>query len=125
MKNTLKAEGIGYLAFSVYFFIQLDWQWYWYLIFILTPDIGILGYLINNKIGAFTYNLFHHMGVAFAVLILGSYLENPEIVFAGLILIGHSGMDRIFGYGLKYADHFKHTHLGWIGRSDHEKVMKD
>ncbi|WP_206365138.1 DUF4260 family protein [Sphingobacterium corticibacterium] len=23
-------------------------------------------------------------------------------------------MDRIFGYGLKYLDDFKHTHLGWI-----------
>ena len=25
------------------------------------------------------------------------------------------GMDRMFGYGLKYDDAFKHTHLGWIG----------
>ena len=27
-------------------------------------------------------------------------------------LIYNIGMDRILGYGLKYDDHFKHTHLG-------------
>ena len=34
---------------------------------------------------------------------------------AGLIIYGHSCMDRMLGYGLKFGDHFKHTHLGWIG----------
>lgn len=27
-------------------------------------------------------------------------------------------MDRIFGYGLKYSDDFKHTHLGMIGKKE-------
>ena len=27
-------------------------------------------------------------------------------------LIYNIGMDRILGYGLKYDDNFKHTHLG-------------
>jgi|GEM_PF-4046304 len=25
-------------------------------------------------------------------------------------------MDRIFGYGLKFGDNFRHTHLGGIGK---------
>ncbi|MDA1193538.1 MAG: DUF4260 family protein, partial [Candidatus Poribacteria bacterium] len=29
----------------------------------------------------------------------------------GAILIGHSAFDRLLGYGLKYPDAFKHTHL--------------
>ncbi|HAJ82706.1 MAG TPA: DUF4260 domain-containing protein, partial [Zunongwangia profunda] len=32
------------------------------------------------------------------------------------ILFGHSAMDRIFGYGLKYEDNFKNTHMGWFGK---------
>ncbi|TAG51385.1 MAG: DUF4260 family protein, partial [Runella slithyformis] len=32
----------------------------------------------------------------------------------GIILFAHSAMDRIAGYGLKYEDAFKHTHLGWL-----------
>lgn len=36
-------------------------------------------------------------------------------MLAGVILFAHASMDRIFGYGLKYADDFKHTHLQEIG----------
>jgi len=34
----------------------------------------------------------------------------------GIILFSHSAMDRVFGYGLKYPDSFKNTHLGKIGK---------
>ena len=37
-----------------------------------------------------------------------------------LLLIGWAGtrigLDRLIGYGLKYDDHFQHTHLGRLGR---------
>lgn len=46
---------------------------------------------------------------------LGAAVNNPALQLAGLILLGHSSLDRVLGYGLKYADSFKHTHLGWIG----------
>jgi hypothetical protein len=38
----------------------------------------------------------------------------PVMQLAGVILFGHSSMDRIFGYGLKYSDSFQHTHLGML-----------
>jgi len=31
-------------------------------------------------------------------------------------LLGYSSLDRVVGYGLKYPDEFKNTHLGVIGR---------
>jgi len=31
-----------------------------------------------------------------------------------------AGVDRALGYGLKYDDHFQHTHLGQIGHSKNE-----
>ena len=40
------------------------------------------------------------------------------LMFAGTILLGHSSLDRVFGYGLKYPDSFKATHLGMIGRKN-------
>lgn len=43
--------------------------------------------------------------------ILGLYLEIPIVEFTGIILLMHSAMERIFGYGLKFEDDFKHTHL--------------
>jgi hypothetical protein len=38
------------------------------------------------------------------------------LALAGVIMLGHSSFDRVLGYGLKYGDSFRHTHLGWIGR---------
>lgn len=75
----------------------------------------MVGYLINPKIGAWLYNFFHHKLLAIVVLILGFWLKIPIVEFTGIILLAHSAMDRIFGYGLKFEDDFKHTHLGPIG----------
>jgi hypothetical protein len=37
----------------------------------------------------------------------GLLLASQEWMLAGLVLFGHSGMDRALGYGLKYPDDFK------------------
>jgi hypothetical protein len=41
----------------------------------------------------------------------------PALSVAGLVMLGHSSLDRALGYGLKYPDAFQHTHLGTIGRA--------
>jgi hypothetical protein len=33
-----------------------------------------------------------------------------------LIWVNHIGVDRLLGYGLKYADGFGYTHLGMLGK---------
>jgi hypothetical protein len=37
-------------------------------------------------------------------------------IAVGVIWIGHIGMDRLLGYGLKYDDNFKNTHLGNLAK---------
>ena len=76
----------------------------------------MIGYLKNPKIGAWVYNFFHHKLLAISIYILGIYFNLPIVTLAGVILFGHSAMDRIFGYGLKYEDAFTNTHLGKIGK---------
>lgn len=98
--------------FSIVLFSQTDYPWWVFLALILAPDVGMFGYLINTKIGAFIYNLFHHKGIAIVVFCIGWYFSYPVLELTGIILFGHASMDRIFGYGLKYGDSFKHTHLG-------------
>lgn len=115
MKNSLKLEEVLLFGLGVYLFSLLPFEWWWFLVLILVPDIGMLGYLFGNKTGALTYNLFHHKGVAIAIYLTGSYLSMPMIQLIGVILFAHSAMDRIFGYGLKYNKGFKFTHLGEIG----------
>ena len=114
MKGLLKIENTTMFLFSIYLFSLLDFEWWWYLILIITPDIGMLGYIFNPKIGAITYNIFHHKGIALVIYLIGAYVNNELLILTGIILFGHSSLDRIFGYGLKYNDSFIHTHLGML-----------
>jgi len=115
MQNSLKIEELFMFGLGVYLFSQLPYQWWWFLVLILAPDIGMIGYLFGNKVGAFMYNLFHHKGIAIVIYLLGVYLSSPIVQLIGVILFAHSSMDRIMGYGLKYDKGFKFTHLGKIG----------
>ncbi|HKJ27599.1 MAG TPA: DUF4260 domain-containing protein [Anaerolineales bacterium] len=117
MQKILKLEEAFLFAFSIFLFSQLDFAWWWFPLLILTPDLSMLGYLHSPKTGALTYNFIHHKGVGVAVYVLGVLLAQPVLMLVGVILFGHSSMDRVFGYGLKYPDAFEHTHLGWIGKN--------
>ncbi len=85
--------------------------WIWIFLF-FTPDIGMLGYLVNTKVGAVIYNLFHHKGIALALAMIGYFMHNDILTAIGILLFAHSSFDRMLGYGLKYDDSFKNTHLG-------------
>ena len=106
MKNLLKLEELFMLGLALYLFSQLDYGWGWYALLFFTPDLSMLGYLANPRVGAWTYNLIHHKGLAISLYILGALLINPALMFAGTLLFGHSSFDRVMGYGLKHEDAF-------------------
>lgn len=114
MKTILKLEELALFLLGIFLFSQLSFAWWWFLVLILTPDVGMIGYAFGNKIGALSYNLFHHRAVAILVYLVGSYFQSEVTVLIGVILFSHAAMDRIFGYGLKYDKGFKFTHLGEI-----------
>ncbi len=116
MKNLLKLEELLMLGLALFLFSKLDYGWGWYALLFLTPDLSMIGYLANPRVGAWTYNLIHHKGLSVALYVLGSLLSIQWLMFAGTILLGHSSFDRILGYGLKYEDAFQNTHLGRIGK---------
>jgi Domain of unknown function (DUF4260) len=116
MKSIIKLEEMAMLAISIYALYFLQVKWWCYLILFLGPDISMLGYLAGNKMGAFCYNLFHHKAVGVTILFAGIFSGNWFVQVTGLILFGHSSMDRMFGYGLKYFEGFTFTHLGDIGK---------
>ena len=116
MKTLLKFEEIGQFLLAILLFNQLGYAWWIFPALLLLPDLSMLGYVVNPKIGAYLYNLFHHKLTALILFILGTTVNIPILILAGIILFAHSAMDRIFGYGLKFTDSFKHTHLGEIGK---------
>ncbi len=128
MKNLLKLEELAQLLICIVVLAIGDMPWWVYLLLALGPDISMLGYLVSPRVGSFTYNVLHHKG--FALLVAGAGMLSVELslkfgtplighplMMASVILYGHSCMDRVFGYGLKFGDSFQHTHLGWIGKA--------
>lgn len=117
MKNLLRLEELLLGLLSIYLFAGLDFAWWWYLVLLLAPDLGVLGYLAGPRVGAISYNLAHHKGVAVLLFVVGGSVQIPALQLAGMVILGHSSLDRVLGYGLKYSDSFQHTHLGMIGRA--------
>jgi hypothetical protein len=123
MKTLLKLEEAAQFALSIVLFAQLPFVWWVYPALLLLPDMGMLGYLINARVGAFTYNLFHHKALAIGVGLLGLWLTNDYLLLLGVMLFGHASMDRMMGYGLKYNRGFKFTHLGELSNGPRTSFM--
>ena len=121
MQNTsthplIRYEAIFTFILGLFLYGESGYSWWLFLALFFTPDIGMLGYLVNTKVGAITYNLLHFKGLGIVLYLLGMVIYEEAFVIAGLVIYTHSCFDRIVGYGLKYNDSFSHTHLGWIGK---------
>ncbi|MBC5992514.1 DUF4260 domain-containing protein [Pontibacter cellulosilyticus] len=116
MKSILKLEEIARFILAYTLSLYLGYSWWLFFALLLAPDLSMTGYLFGTRAGAWLYNIFHHQGIAIVVGIAGLFLGETWLQLAGLILYGHSAMDRALGYGLKYNESFKHTHLGLIGK---------
>lgn len=117
MKTVLKLEELAMLLLGIYVFGFLYYEWWWFPILFLAPDLGMIGYMFGNKAGAFLYNLFHHKGLAIMIYLTGFFFFVPVLQLVGVIMFSHAAFDRLLGYGLKYESGFKYTHLGEIGKS--------
>jgi hypothetical protein len=117
MRNLLKLEEAALFTMAVFAYAGMDLPWWWFFALLLAPDLSALGYLAGPRVGAFTYNLAHHRGLAVLLFMLSVPLGSIPLRLAGIILFAHSSLDRVFGYGLKYPDSFTHTHLGLIGKA--------
>lgn len=123
MQTQLKLEEFGMLVLGMLLFAATGYSWWVFPALILLPDLSMAGYLVNNKMGAVFYNLFHHKGLAVLLYLFGVLIRNEVLMLSGIILFSHSSLDRMLGYGLKYPDSFQHTHLGWIGNTNSQ--LKD
>ena len=82
---------------------------YGFLIFLLAPDIFMLGYLYNNKIGSYIYNIGHSYIIPILITLLYLAMEVDLLLGIALIWLAHISMDRTIGYGLKYTVGFDKT----------------
>lgn len=117
MKSLLKLEELAEMLLALLVFTRLPYAWWWLPATFVLPDVSMFGYLAGPRVGAFCYNLAHHKALALAVGAAGWVLGQPVLVLAGTVLLFHSALDRLLGYGLRYATGFQDTHLGRVGAS--------
>ncbi|MBO9515774.1 MAG: DUF4260 domain-containing protein [Variovorax sp.] len=118
VRMLLRLEGLAVLLVSVAAYAQLGAPWGAFAMLFLVPDLSFLGYLAGPRAGAATYNLAHSYVGPAALLALGAAGGVPVALATALVWSAHIGLDRLLGYGLKYASGFAATHLGRIGPAD-------
>nr|WP_315225082.1 DUF4260 domain-containing protein [uncultured Flavobacterium sp.] len=111
MEILIQIEELIMFLGCIYLFSRLDYKWWWFPTLVMLPDLGMLGYFVNNTVGAITYNLVHFRGIAVIIGICGLAKGNRKLMLIGVILFAHATMDRAIGTGLKYFDGFWHTSL--------------
>ena len=113
----LRAEAAAAFAAGLALYGWLGGPWLAVVPLLLVPDVSMVGYLRDPRLGALLYNLVHNWVLGLGVLGLGLATSATPVAIAGAVLITHVGMDRAMGYGLKLSS-FHETHLGRIGRED-------
>ena len=109
----LRLEGLAAAAVTAVLYARTGVSWWLFAALWLAPDLSMLGYLGGYPCrGARVYNAIHSY-VAPVALGLSAYLLHAHVLLAvALIWANHIGVDRLLGFGLKYADGFRWTHLG-------------
>ena len=107
-----KIESAAIFIALIVTYHEMGFSWLWFVLFILTPDVFLIGYLKNPKVGALAYNIGHSYFSPIALWLLSHHLESSFWIALAIIWGTHIAIDRMLGFGLKLPDGFKHTHLG-------------
>lgn len=113
----LRAEGLAVGALTLLLYARAGASWWLFAALWLVPDLSMFGYLGGSCRGARVYNAVHTYFIPGVLAFLALVLRAEMLLPAALIWTNHIAVDRLLGYGLKYADGFGVTHLGRLGRA--------
>ena len=114
----LRAEGLAVLVFSILLYWKFGERWWLFPLLLLVPDLSMLGYLVNSRVGKISYNIVHSYVLPLSFAIAAMATHSLRLLPLICIWTAHIGMDRFFGYGLKASDVFGDTHLGRLGKKE-------
>ena len=107
----LRLEGLAAAAVTAVLYARTGASWWLFAALWLAPDLSMLGYLFGSCRGARIYNAVHAYVAPAALGLSALLLHASGLLPFALIWANHIGVDRLLGYGLKYSDGFKWTHL--------------
>jgi hypothetical protein len=110
----LRLEGLAVLVGSLVLYFHADFGWLLLVVLFFTPDVSFAAYGLGPRLGAVAYDVLHTEIFPIALGVAGVVAGSERPVQVALIWLGHIGMDRTLGYGLKYPSAFKDTHLARV-----------
>ena len=110
----LRIEELALLIAAVALYAHFHFSWRLFAVLFLAPDLFMLGYLANPRVGSALYNLGHFLFVPLVLFFVAYATNRPLMLAIAIIWASHIAFDRLLGYGLKYPAHFKDTHLQHI-----------
>lgn len=79
LRKIISIEYILAFVITVFFYGHLNFSWLYFIVFLLLPDITMVGYLINTKVGALFYNMGGHSFVLPAMIMAIGLLTTTSI----------------------------------------------
>jgi Domain of unknown function (DUF4260) len=113
-RHLLRLEGLALFVGALVLYFEQDFGWVILVVLFLAPDISFAGYLAGPRIGSWFYNVLHTTVGPIVLVIVGVLADTDWCVQLALIWLAHIGLDRLLGYGLKYPNDFKDTHLSRV-----------
>jgi hypothetical protein len=107
----LQAEGLALFGGGLALYLHADYAILALVLLFLVPDLSLLGFAINPRVGAISYNAVHTETLPIILGVVGILSGSDVPVQVALIWLAHIGLDRMLGYGLKYPTAFNETHF--------------
>ncbi len=107
-----RLEAAALLVFALALYNQFGFAWSTFALCFFLPDLSMLCYAINPRVGGRAYNLAHFFLFPIALGAWGVFAESAPATQAALIWGAHVAFDRAIGWGLKYEQSFCHTDMG-------------
>ncbi|KGA98940.1 membrane protein [Alkalihalobacillus alcalophilus ATCC 27647 = CGMCC 1.3604] len=111
LQSLIRIEYAVAFLLCLFLYIYLDYSLFLFALFLLLPDVTMIGYFINNQFGARLYNVGHSFIIPMICIIFALSMGVSSLLMVALIWFAHICMDRALGFGLKYTEHFRETHI--------------
>jgi hypothetical protein len=81
----LRVEEFALLTAAVALYTHFHFSWGLFAVLFLAPDLSMLGYLANPRVGSALYNLGHFLFVPLALFFFGYSLHRPLLIAIAVI----------------------------------------
>lgn len=103
------------LMLALVLYRELGQGWLRFVLLFLLPDLALLAYLAGPRLGATAYNAVHTYALPALLFAAGFVAERGLPMGVALIWAAHIAADRLLGFGLKYPEGRRPTHLQRVG----------